>query len=372
MPSKKRRANRARKALVKRQMLAASALSGTEQSLSISPQTIKQVRDEWIQDLTAEDHMTECGLEYEMRVIRVSDIDHELSLRNNARIGETRLDSVVMDYALMRLDGDRFPATVVSSAPSTSKKLWVTASGNQRTASVIETEDEFILAYVITTDDPLAVDRFARSINRKEGARQTADEAVQHAVWILENDEDATVQSVGMDLGINPNTIRQHKVAAELRRDLEAAGVGAERMNKRILTKLRTLRHTQKVMLAVAEAVSKYALSGPLVIELVDLIRVQDDEQSQLDMLQTWIARHTSATKTKKTRGRTKATKAELFRHYFGTLHGFLTRGTTSGKAFTKPSQVRMSSAAELARYTEESKEVIRILNDLFDLGVEL
>ena len=361
----------------KRAQKKAAKLAQSEPTNSISPAMEKRVRESWVPDPAAESHMRELGLEFELKIIRTDSIDRELSLRNNARIGEALIESLALDYAVMRESGDVFPATVVSSAPNTSDKLYVTASGNHRTEMERHLDAEYLLAYVITTDNPGAVDTFARSINRKEGERQTSQEAMVHALHELQKDDGSTVIDVAEKFGLKYATVAQAKRAQDTRQKLEAAGVeGAYDLAGDIVNRLYALRHSTDVMIATAKMVVKFTLSNAIVREMVTEIRQATNDQDRMRTLKKWTERYKlSSEKTAVTPGTRKtqrkhATQGELFRNYFGTLHNFLSRGSRTGKAFKRLSQFKMSSEAEIIKYRAEWNEIKQTLDNLFQEDV--
>ena len=357
----------------KRAQKKAAKLSQPTATNNISAAVKKRIREAWVADPAAESHMRELGLEFELQVIRMDDIDRALSLRNNARIGESLIESLALDYAVMRESGDVFPAPVVSAAPTTSSKLYVTASGNHRTEMERHLDAEYLMAYVITTDNPAAVDTFARSINRKEGERQTSQEAMVHALHELQKDDGSTVMDVAEKFGLKYGTVALAKRTQDTRQTLETAGVeGAYDLSQDVVNRLYALRHSMDVMVATAKMVSKFALTNTVVRDMVTEIRQATNDQEKMRTLKKWTERYklsigkTAGTPRTRKPTRKHATQGELFRNYFGALHGFLSRGSRTGKSFKRLSQFKMSSEAEIIKYRAEWAELKQTLDHLF------
>ena len=88
--------------------------------------------------------------------------------------------------------------------------------------------------------------------------------------------------------------------------------------------------------------------------------------------LKKWTERYKLSSGKTPTTSRTRkttrkhATQGELFRNYFGALHGFLSRGSRTGKAFKRLSQFKMSSEAEIIKNKAEWAELKQTLDHLF------
>jgi hypothetical protein len=354
------------------------AARNTVTTKSITPATAKRVSETWTQDYAAEKHLRDLGLDFEMKIIRIDDIDRDLSLRNNARVGEALNVNLALDYAELRDKGDVFPASVVSSAPSASLFRYVTQSGNHRTEMERILDQEYIQAYVITTDNPSAIDTFARSINRKTGKRQDQKEAMVHALHELQKDDGSTVANVAEQFGLKYGTVSNAQRATETRKTLEDAGVeGAYTLAQDSVLRLYSLRHSIDVMAATATLVVKYAVSATVVRDVVVDIALGQNDVEKMERIAHWTKRFKAsaakATTTipdgRKKPIRQRATQGELFRTYFGNIYNFLHRGTRTGKPIKKLSQISMSSEAEIARYQAEYKEMRQVLDVLFKIG---
>lgn len=334
----------------------------------------------WTRDLVAEAHLRNLGLDFEFRTISVNDVDRDKSLQNNARIGEPLTESVVMDYALMREAGDIFPAIVVGPAPVTTKsnsKSYVTVSGNHRYEMALLNSEETILAYAITTDNPAAIDTFARSINRKEGKRQDVQEAMVHALHELQKDDGTSVADVAERFGLKYGNVSLHKRAQDTRKALELGGVeGAYEIPHDAVVKLYSIRHSLDIMIAAAMLIVKFSLSGPIARDLISEIRSGSNDAERKATVKQWAERYkqaqgatslpSKASPVRKKASRTVSTQGELFRNYFGALYNFLARGSKAGKTFTRLSQFKMTSEAEIAQYRAEWHETKKAIDKLF------
>ena len=126
------------------------------------------------------------------------------------------------------------------------------------------------------------------------------------------------------------------------------------------------------VMVATAKMVSKFALTNTVVRDMVTEIRQATNDQEKMRTLKKWTERYklsigkTAGTPRTRKTTRKHATQGELFRNYFGALHGFLSRGSRTGKAFKRLSQFKMSSEAEIIKYRAEWAELKQTLDHLF------
>lgn len=135
----------------------------------------------WKPDQDGEALMKECALTWKIEKVSVQAVDREGSLANNARLDAPLNDDVVIDYAQGMTNGSVFPRVVLHRQ----KKGFRVLSGNHRTeaakfAGVTELE-----AYVVTGDDPIAINAFVRLANRTHGLRISTADAVRHAAEVV-------------------------------------------------------------------------------------------------------------------------------------------------------------------------------------------
>jgi hypothetical protein len=67
----------------------------------------------WTRDPRAESGMKRLGVEWSVETVRIADIDVELSMDRQARIGKKINEDWVIDYAQAMADGAEFPYIIL-------------------------------------------------------------------------------------------------------------------------------------------------------------------------------------------------------------------------------------------------------------------
>jgi hypothetical protein len=122
---------------------------------------------QWIRDLILEQYLESLGVEYTLEVVHISEIDVELSLQNNARLGTALYKTVSEDYALQMMDGAKFPGL---AGFRRSNNLITLAGGNHRTDGAKMAGIVWFLVYVLKVTDESKRRLITTSLNRLESS----------------------------------------------------------------------------------------------------------------------------------------------------------------------------------------------------------
>ncbi|OAI39568.1 hypothetical protein AYO40_01000 [Planctomycetaceae bacterium SCGC AG-212-D15] len=130
-----------------------------------------------------EQALTASGFKWEyIDVVPIADIDLAAGLRNQARLLQPIITDIVDTYALRMDEGVQFPAVVLWRR---GRGRWIPVDGNQRLAASQKCKKKHaaIDAYVIISDDTMAIDRLTWTFNNLvNGVRVSIEECISHAV----------------------------------------------------------------------------------------------------------------------------------------------------------------------------------------------
>lgn len=232
----------------------------------------------WSKDEIAERKLEEFGLVPAVMTVAIKDIDLEESIQNNARISDPLLHGVVEEYGLAMKRGDQFPRIVLLARKG---KGHLIISGNHRTHGAAEAFAKEVEAYVIECSDPMIIDLLPRCLNRVHGVRQTKEEALTHAIYSINKYGKDPDQAAEM-FGLKPDWLKDELRAMKISLSLEEKGIQASKLPKTTILKLGALSNNSNVLEGAAKVAVNARMPTGDVVAMVDAIRKQKTELSQI------------------------------------------------------------------------------------------
>lgn len=138
------------------------------------------------------------GLTYKAARIKLSEIDKDASLRNQARVGAPLNDDQVLMYGASLERGDIFPPIVVWQQPKTKK--YVVIDGNHRYAANDLVGNTDINAYIVDSPSEAQTIVLTFEANTKHGLPTSMEERLRQAIVLVEHG--ATQTSAAQRLGV--------------------------------------------------------------------------------------------------------------------------------------------------------------------------
>ncbi len=239
----------------------------------------------WRDDTDAESMLNDMGIEFRLRDYNMADIDLEEGKINNARMSDPLNDSLVEEFALAMERGNTFPRPLVL-ARKAHKALPL--SGNHRMASADMLGAKIISCYEITSDDRALVDLLPRALNRLHGARQSKEEAIQHAMYAIQ-EYGYTVKQAAQLFCLRDKTISDEIRFCKQRDFLESKSIPARKLQKTAVAKIGMLSGNENVMVAAARLAVGQQVET--VSSMVDKIRAAKTEATQMAVVADYESR---------------------------------------------------------------------------------
>lgn len=234
---------------------------------------------------------------WELKRIRLADIDLETSQRNQARVGQPILPEVVESYRLALTRGETFPAVVVYKKGN----KYILIDGNQRTGAYEAKGLKTIDAYVVDVVLDTMIEALTFTANIRHGLATSKIARQFQAVKLRRSGR--TTEWVAKQLGISENTVS----AAW---DLDRADQRATRVSfptKRWMSLTDSIRirlaavRTDEGFTDLTKFVVAVAANTPEVNDLVTAINKDTSAKGQRDFVAKlplnpmWAERHSLA-----------------------------------------------------------------------------
>ena len=214
------------------------------------------------------------------------EINRQKSLKNQARPIPLNEDDVQRyTIAMQQPDANFFGPVLYQNG-----KGKIAADGNHRCEAYdcagFAVPGATIGAYILDTDDEMLINFVTRCLNQTNGRPQTKDEAVEQALWLLDNYPSLTQSDVATQVGVNQSTISQAVRARNTANALRERRVNPDRLSRTTLTELARLSHTEPAMAVAADIAIKNELGLPEVKQMVAAVKEQRSEAKQLAVLE--------------------------------------------------------------------------------------
>lgn len=235
----------------------------------------------WIDDAHAEQRMRAFGIKWEVMRVRISDIDRDESRRNNARMADPMNDDLAGEYGIAMERGDQFPRIILLHREG---KKYLIISGNHRTGGADAIGIKVVEAYVIYTTDAAIIDLLPRILNRGHGARQSKEEAIEHAIYAV-NRYGYEPKDAATAFGLQAHAITEEIRIRKVRDTLTAKGINTTRIPKTHIRKLGSLASNENVLVSATRLASSGAMSTDGISTFVEEIRDKKTEASQMAVI---------------------------------------------------------------------------------------
>lgn len=236
----------------------------------------------WVENVRAENDLQKRGIPFKAGVtIALDKIDWAWSSKNEGRLGE-RLDAErVSEIAVNMAEGVPMPQILVFRREN---GMYGIIGGFHRGNGAKEAKEKAVVAIVaeIAPDAAPIIRRLGFVDNRREGQRATAREAIEHAVWEVQN-YDSPIEEVARDYGVSPDRIREKIRVDNTRKALAEFGVSDSKLTDTHVDVLARMDFNTKVMAAAAEAAITTKATASDIATLAKQVRARKTEMQQVD-----------------------------------------------------------------------------------------
>ena len=238
----------------------------------------------WTRDLPGESKMKQLGVEWSVNKdgIPIAEINWELSLAHQARIGKKVNEDWVTEMANAALAGNEFPMIIVQKE----KGYYIIHSGIHR-ASMARSLGELVLpCYMVRITDERILDVFPRAINTANGHPEGREATIEHAKYIIERHGYPT-ESVAKWLGLKPDWIVTALRAGQVENRLAEIGIKTV-FPKTTLIALSPLAGNNNVLKAVVKLLKDKDLAGDRAKQVIDDTKRGQTERAQIAEIDRW------------------------------------------------------------------------------------
>lgn len=237
----------------------------------------------WGRDLKAESGMKRLNIEWTVETVRLADIDIELSMERQARIGKKINDDWVLDYAQSMSDGAEFPMCILQRLKGGRFFIW---SGNHRTGSARFLNELEYPAYIAKITDQRMMDILPRIVNTWEGHRESREAVLEHAKYVVER-HGLEAEKVAKMFGLNVNHLWVVMRAGAIEERLEQVGVKKGIFSKTTVLKLGTITNNNALK-ATAKLLKDENLAGTRAEQVIDDVKRGSTETQMLAEVSKW------------------------------------------------------------------------------------
>lgn len=206
----------------------------------------------WINDPKAEAVLASLNIKYTVGPLKLSDLNWKATEHNAGRAGRPIDMSRIDEYADAMMAGDEFPMPIVVNTDNGPEIL---AGVHRGKAAVVTDLWKTIPAYWANTKLPHEARMIACLTNRKEGARTTKEEAIEQALYIV-NEFSLKASDVARIFLIPAQTLTDRIRADALRKEVVAIGFKGK-LPYTTFKNLAGISGNTKVALAACEYIAK-------------------------------------------------------------------------------------------------------------------
>lgn len=215
----------------------------------------------------------------------ISRIDVEGSLKNQARVGQSLIQSMVDEYVVKMKAGENFPGIVIAERASATAGLADVVDGNHRLSSWMEIRRTKVPAYLVSGAKRSDVILATMEVNTRNGRPTEPEERVHQALFYVDNG--ATAEAASAALAVDVKLVR---AAVALRLvDQRAASIGLNLgtwSNLPDATRKRLGQiATDSGFKAAAQLAIDARMSAPEVHQLVNELAAQRDSDKQVKLV---------------------------------------------------------------------------------------
>jgi len=238
-----------------------------------------------VEQLKVKNFLDKFGIkDYELVTLKLSDIDREESLKNQARVSDPLIPEAVERYATAMRKGDAFPPIITFKKPPRQKAPHnIIIDGNQRTAAADLVKANTIDAFVVSglSDRDITVLTFASNI--EHGVASTEKDRMVHAQYLVESTGYSAAESARM-LGLSEKKVQQMMQIRNLDRRLVNLNIAPGGLTPRIKDRLSALR-SDVILIDAVDFIREYQVDDYEFSPIVTKINKKRSEQDQLEVL---------------------------------------------------------------------------------------
>lgn len=239
----------------------------------------------WTKDPQAEGKMKQLGIAWTVCTegVPTADINMELSLHNQARIGKKVNDDWVLEMAQAAQDGSEFPMPVYQKMKG-GHFIW---SGIHRTNMATLIGELKVPCYLVNIVDDRMRDIFPRVINTVHGHGESREHVLEHAKYLVEK-HGLDTSEVAKMCGLKTEWLWQAVRSGAVANTLNGLGIKGADFPKSILIWMSPLTANSNVLKATAKLLRDEDLAGDRAKQVIDDVKKFSTERQQLDEVSRW------------------------------------------------------------------------------------
>lgn len=239
----------------------------------------------WLKDPKVESHLKQMNIEFEVKVVKIADIDLQQSLDRQTRMGKKINDDWVLEYATAMQTGSQFPMTILNQL---GKSIWIW-SGLHRVHSAELIGETEIEAYLLHVHDPRIQDMLPRVVNTWEGRRPPREELLINAQYLIEN-YGLETKEAGRLLSLKPEWIVFHMRGGKVLQEIEASGASANGISRSLAIRLAPIAENRNVLRETVKLLKKHDVGFEQAKQIANQVKEGRTEQEQLAEVKKWDA----------------------------------------------------------------------------------
>lgn len=269
----------------------------------------------WADDPQAESVMRSRHLAWEVKKVKIVEINFDASKTNRGRIDEKFSDDRITEYAMSMLDGDAFPRPVLNKMAS---GQYYILSGNHRCLSVREAEFGEVEAYVVQIDDLLLLDLLPMLFNIHHGVNVPTEAKYEQARYmVLTYKVDKKIAAKDYRISYEGFCIYLRGLEAVDR--LAQYGIDGAKLPRAVQVKLNTIVN-EHAFTSVGQLLTHFKLDTTRALQLIEEAR---DAPNELEALQV-VARVNDQLVAERRSNRVIDTPVPIRDRLFRQLHGLI------------------------------------------------
>lgn len=233
-------------------------------------------------DPRAESGMKRLHIEWSVETVRIADIDVELSMDRQARIGKKINEDWVLDYAQSMSEGAEFPMPILQKIKGGRYFIW---SGNHRINSIKLLNELELAAYVVKVTDQRMQDILPRVVNTWEGHRESRDAVLEHARYVVER-HGLSTEEVARMFGLRVDQLSVVMRTGNVAAKIAECGLKVD-LPKSTLIKLAPIDNSN-VLKATVKLIKEESLAGDKAYQLIEDVKRASTESTALAEVAKW------------------------------------------------------------------------------------
>lgn len=228
--------------------------------------------------------MKEQGISHTCECVSVSKIDWKASEVNIGRLNRPLDHEKIEDFVTIKRNGAVFPKAILAKDGD----KYTIVAGLHRSEADRDAGCESIECYVVRLRFPYEFKMLAVGTNRKEGDRISRNQAVEHAVDMVVNDN-LDPSDVANKLSISVESIQRKLRIRETAKQCADAGCKYH-LTDEAYQRLSPLKVSDNVLSAAADVVGEYKMTGQEVADFVKQLKPKRNEAQKIAAIEEHAA----------------------------------------------------------------------------------